>query len=196
MRAQSFLRENYSKSWDYIKEIRKFIYLSILVFFIFAVIGFFVPVPDVLSERILDILRELISRTEGMSQRELISFILTNNLQSGFFAMILGVFLGVFPIISSAVNGFIVGFVGALSVKEAGFSVLFNLLPHGIFELPAIFLSFGMGIKMGSFIFQKKKGQSLRRFFWTSLRVFLSVVLPLLIIAAIIEGTLIFASIG
>jgi stage II sporulation protein M len=196
MKTQSFLRDNYLKSWNYIKEIRSFIYLSILIFFVFAVMGFFVPVPEILSERILDILRELISQTEGMSQGELISFILANNLQSGFFAMLFGVFLGVFPIISSAVNGFIVGFVGALSVKEVGFSVLFNLLPHGIFELPAIFISFGMGIKMGSFIFQKKKWKSLKEFFWNSVRVFLSIVLPLLVIAAIIEGALIFASIG
>jgi uncharacterized membrane protein SpoIIM required for sporulation len=49
-----------------------------------------------------------------------------------------------------------------------------------------------MGIKFGTFIFQKKKMESFEKFFINSLRVFIFVVLPLLFIAAIIEGGLIF----
>jgi len=71
---------------------------------------------------------------------------------------------------------------------------LWRILPHGIFELPAVFIALGMGLKFGGFIFQKEKIKSLREYFWNSLRVFLFVVLPLLIIAGIIEGTLIFFS--
>lgn len=196
MRVQSFLKENYIKSWNYIKEIKNFIYFSILVFVVFALVGFFVPVPEILSERILELLRRLLLGIEGKSRRGLIIYILLNNLQSGFFSMIFGTFLSIFPVISAIINGLLVGFVGALSVEERGFSVLLNLLPHGIFELSAIFISFGMGIKMGSFILQKNQWKSLKKFFWNSIRVFIFVVIPLLIIAAIIEGVLIFASIG
>jgi uncharacterized membrane protein SpoIIM required for sporulation len=57
--------------------------------------------------------------------------------------------------------------------------------------LPAIFVSFGLGIKFGTFIFYKEKMKHFGEFFINSLRVFIFVVLPLLIIAAIIEGSLI-----
>jgi stage II sporulation protein M len=67
-----------------------------------------------------------------------------------------------------------------------------NLLPHGIFELPAIFISFGMGLKFGTFLFYKEKMKKFAEFFSNSLRVFVFVILPLLVIAAIIEGSLIF----
>ena len=70
--------------------------------------------------------------------------------------------------------------------------VLWRIFPHGIFELPAVFISLGLGLKLGTFIFQRNKLKAFAEFFWNSLRVFLFIVLPLLIIAAIIEGSLIF----
>ena len=89
-------------------------------------------------------------------------------------------------------NGYLVGFVASMAVGSGGVIVLWRILPHGIFELPAVFISLGLGLKFGTFIFQKKILESFRRFLWNSLRVFLLIVLPLLIIAAIIEGCLIF----
>ena len=185
------LKGQYVQSWNYIKESKNFIFGAILVFLIFALIGFFVPAPDFLSEQILEFLRNLVDKTSGMSQLELIIFIFNNNLLASFLGMILGFFLGIYPIIASMVNGYLVGFIGVLSINEAGFSVLLRLLPHGIFELPAVFISLGMGIKMGSFIFGNKRLKTFKNYFWNSIRVFVFVVLPLLIIAAVIEGVLI-----
>jgi len=47
-------------------------------------------------------------------------------------------------------------------------------------------------MKIGSFIFQKKKLKSLKEYSLNSLKVFFFVVIPLLIIAGIIEGALMF----
>lgn len=188
------LKEQYKKSWDYIKESRNFIYVIIGIFFFFTLVGFFIPAPGFLSEQILEFIRELIEKTQAMGQGELIKFIFLNNLQSSFFGMIFGVFLGVFPLIVTVVNGYLLGFVALISVESGGFSVLLRLLPHGIFELPAIFISLGIGLKFGMFIFQKRKIDSFKEYFLNSLRVFLFVVIPLLIIAGIIEGSLIFLS--
>ena len=82
--------------------------------------------------------------------------------------------------------------MGSYASNEGGLLILLNLLPHGIFELPAIFLAFGLGLKFGTFWMKKKKIKTLLDYFWNSLRVFLLIILPLLIIAAIIEGILIF----
>ena len=223
------LKEEYKKSWNYIKESRNFIYIIIGIFFVFALIGFFIPASDVLKEQILKLIQGLIEEIQGMSQGELINFI-------------------------------------------EGILVLWRLLPHGIFELPAIFISLGLGLKLGtSLISAKDKGKGIlafiisffsfvfislflissiiifsffwisitflsnnlilnfaqsflflslilisfvlsiflgitilsksdkklvlnnsKKYFWNSLRVFLFIVIPLLIIAGIIEGSLMF----
>ena len=191
MRRKKFdLKREYKDSWDYIKESKNFIYLIIGIFLGFALIGFFVPASENLTKIILEFIEKLLEQTKDMSQLELIRFIFVNNLQSSFFGLIFGVALGIFPVLATVANGYILGFVGKMSFESGGIFVLWRILPHGIFELPAIFISLGLGLKLGSFIFRKEKGKFFRRCFWNSLRVFLFVVIPLLIIAAIIEGSL------
>ena len=103
-------------------------------------------------------------------------YIFLNNLQSSFFGLVLGVFFGIFPIITTIVNGYILGFVSIKVVSVEGIFVLWRLFPHGIFELPAVFISLGLGLKFGSFMFQKKKFDSLKDYFVNSLRVFFFIV--------------------
>lgn len=184
--------QEYKRSWNYIKESREFIYSVALVFFIFAIIGFLFPPPGPILEKILALIEELLEKTQDMSQPELISFIFFNNLQSSFFGIVLGIFLGFIPILFAISNGYLLGFVAAIAVSEGGFLTLWRVFPHGIFELPAVFISLGLGVKLGSFIFQKNKSGSFKKYLFNSLRVFLLVVLPLLVVAAIIEGGLIF----
>tara|TARA_Y100000034_G_scaffold79823_1_gene95787 strand:+ start:1289 stop:1876 length:588 start_codon:yes stop_codon:yes gene_type:complete len=188
------LKEEYKKSWDYIKESKNFIYSTIGIFIVFILVGFIIPPPEFILEQILKFIKELLEKTKDMSQGELIRFILLNNSQISLIGMIFGVLLGIFPVIVTILNGYLLGFVASVSVKQEGFFVLWKLLPHGIFELPAIFISFGLGLKLGTFIFQKNKIKSFKEYFKNSLRVFLFIIIPLLIIAAIIEGVLIFIS--
>ena len=186
------LREEYSKSWKYLVESKRFIFLIILFFFLSAILGFLIPPSEILSDALMDLLKELVEKTQGMNGFELIVFIFFNNLQTSFSGMIFGFLFGILPIVATLINGYIIGFVSSMSVNLKGFSSLLNLVPHGIFELPAVFISLGLGLKFGSFIFEKNKADSFRNFFWNSIRVFLLIVLPLLLIAAIIEGSLIF----
>ena len=182
------LREQYKESWDYIRDSKKFIYFVIAIFFAFAIIGFFVPAPDYLIEQIMSFIEELLEKTKGLSQFQLIRFIFFNNLKSSFFGMILGVVLGIFPVLATIVNGYILGFVSAFSVSNAGVLSLWRLLPHGIFEFPAIFISLGLGLRLGTFVFKKDKQKFFKENILKSLKTFLYIVIPLLIIAGIIEG--------
>jgi stage II sporulation protein M len=191
-RKKNFFRKNYEQSLDYIKKSRNFIYVILILFFLFFLIGYFIPVPESLTNLILEFIEELLRKTEGMSQRELMSFIFFNNLQSSFFGMIFGVVLGIFSVVTTIVNGFLLGFVSSKTAQSEGILILWRLFPHGIFELPALIISMGMGLKLGTFIFQKKKTESFKRYLLDSLRVFLFIVLPLLFVAAIIEVILIF----
>jgi len=185
------LKQEYIKSWNYLKESKKFIYIAIGIFVASFILAFILQPSEILLNYILEFMQELLEKTQGMSVTELTGFIFLNNLKSSFFGMIFGVVLGLFPVLALIANGYILGFVSSLSIAEEGIFSLWRILPHGIFELPAIFISFGLGLKFGSFIFQEKKSEAFRRFLLNSMRVFLFIIIPLLIIAGIIEGTFI-----
>jgi len=194
------LKQEYYQSFKYIKESKNFIYAAILIFFIFVAIGFFFQ--DIinlmfknflginLQDQMLELIKRLLESTKDMSQKELIGYIFFNNVQSSFYAVFFGILFGIMPLFSSITNGYLLGFVALISVKAQGFLVLWKVLPHGIFELPALFISLGLGFKLGTYFFIKKK-KSFFLCILNSLKIFLLIILPLLIIAAIIEGTLI-----
>lgn len=188
-KRKGFFGKYYGDSWSFIKDSRNFIYAAIILFVVSTLIGFIFPV--LFEEQILGFLEDLILETEGKGVLEMIIFLFLNNIQSAFFGMIFGVFIGIFSIFNAIVNGYVLGFVANKVVAVEGIFVLWRILPHGIFELPALFLSLGLGLKMGSFVFQKRAWRSLKEYFIKSLLTFLLVIVPLLIIAAIIEGILI-----
>ena len=87
------------------------------------------------------------------------------------------------------------GFVAKKTVAFEGFSILFRLIPHGIFEIPALIISLALGLKLGMFLFiykEKNKGKEFLTWLKSSIKVFIFVIIPLLVIAGIIEGILIF----
>ncbi len=186
------LKKKYKESWKYIRESKNYIYVIIGVFFTFFLIGLIIPAPPEISEKILEFIQELIDQTEGMNFIELLLFIFLNNLKASLMGLIFGIFLGVLPIIFSLANGYLLGFVSAVVTKEEGLISLWKLMPHGIFELPAVFISLGLGIKLGTFIFKKEKIETFREYAIKSFNSFILIIIPLLIIAAIIETSLIF----
>jgi stage II sporulation protein M len=168
------------------------IYSIISIFFVFALLGFFIPVSKEIMDIILGYLQQILEQTKDMSMLQLISFIFLNNLQASFLGLTFGLVLGIFPVLFTILNGYVLGIVASLSVSQEGIYSLLNLFPHGIFELPAVFISLGMGLKLGAFIFQKNKKEFFKKNISRSAKVFLFIILPLLLIAAIIEGVLIF----
>ena len=183
------IKENYKFCWNYIKETKNFIWIIFGIFLVFALLGFFVPVPSQISDQLLKYIQELLGQTAGMNVFQLISFIFLNNSRSSLFGMLFGIALGIFPVFVALFNGYVLGFVSRRSVNAEGIFILWKLFPHGIFELPAVFLSLAMGVKLGTSLIDGKG--KFKENFYSSLRVFISVVIPLLIIAATIEGTLI-----
>ena len=191
-KRKGFFRENYRESVGYIKDSRNFIYSIIIIFLSFSFIGFFVPVPPMLEARILEFIGELLRKTGGLSQLELIKFIFFNNIQSSFIGMLFGIILGIFPVTAAVANGYLLGFVAEKTAEAGGISILWRIFPHGIFELPALFISLGLGLKLGTFILKKNKLKTLAIYLLKSIKAFFYIVVPLLIIAAIIEGSLVF----
>jgi len=185
------LLEEYKKCWSYIRESKRYIYVIIGIFLFFILLGLFIPVPSAVYGKIIDYIKGILEQTKGMSLGQIIFFIIVNNLQSTFLGIFLGAVIGIFPVINTVLNGYILGVVSSMSINESGILSLWRLFPHGIFELPAVLISLGLGLKFGTFIFKKDRFGSFKNYLINSLRIFLLVVIPLLIIAGIIEGSLI-----
>jgi stage II sporulation protein M len=183
------IKVQFKDAVEYIKESMMHIYFVIAVFILGTLIGFFYPENFTFLNKLIE---DLIGKTIGLNPLELIFFIMQNNALSALFGLTGGIFLGIFPVMSGLLNGIVLGYVLAISAGSIGLGEFWRLLPHGIFELPAIFIALGVGVKLGGFIFSKEKLGELKRRFYGGINVFLIIVLPLLIIAAVIEGLLIF----
>lgn len=179
-----------------------------LMFLLFLVVGIFTyrAMGTVMEsngeyEGIKTALREFFSHkgvASDITNFEIMLELIQNNVE----ACVIGIVLGfipiiIFPYLSTAFNGMIIGVVLRLWV-EGGNSlmsaIVLGLLPHGITELTAMFLSTGMGsfasISILRMIFRKRKEGSptLKELCKMIGMSFATVVIPLLVISAVIEA--------
>ncbi len=166
-KEQFSFKKEYWHCWGFLKDSRHYIYIILLLFLIFGALGFFFEglIDQMfkalfnmnLNEQILGYLEKLLLETQGMNQRELIGFIFLNNFQSSLTGFLFGAIYGIFPLFATIINGYLLGFVGILSVKQEGILVLWRILPHGIFELPAVFISLALGLRFGDDLLRKSR---------------------------------------
>ena len=179
MNLKKFFKEGYKDSWSVIKKFKTFIFIAIGIFVLISIIGFIFPIFFV--DEINLIIQNLSLEFANLTLLQTIIKIFSNNLMASIYSMFLGLGLGIMPLFNTVLNGYILGFVGNLAVAEGGFGVLLRLLPHGIFEIPAILVSVGSGLFLAeSFIKNvlKVKKSSIRKIIIFGLAV---IILPLLI---------------
>lgn len=189
-KKKNWIYSNFILSLKYIKDSKNYILFASLLLLFSVIIGF--AFPSLFEKQVLKVVEDLINQTEGLSGLGLINFIIFNNMKSAFFGLIFGVLFAIVPFIVTIVNGYVLGFVMNKSISVEGILVLWRLFPHGIFEIPAVLISIGLGLKLGTFLFNRKLRKiGFKRLIKISLKVFLLVIVPLLIIAGVIEGLLI-----
>ena len=103
--------------------------------------------------------------------------------------IILGLLMCGFPMFSAFINGGLLGWFA----QEEGLVVFLAISPHGIFEIPAFLLSASIGLRLGREVLKRKGERHLKEVLGDGLRVYLILILPLLLIAALIESALIVA---
>ncbi|CAI6085435.1 stage II sporulation protein M [Cohnella sp. JJ-181] len=89
--------------------------------------------------------------------RTMFGLIFVNNLVATAFAMYLGIAACIMPLFSLALNGLVMGYLfGQLADEGANIWPLIarGILPHGILELPAVFLAAAYGILLGARLLQ------------------------------------------
>lgn len=119
---------------------------------------------------------------------DFIASIFLHNLLAAYVAMCFVTLFGVLPMAMGLLNGLLLGWFAAQVLSMYGPETLMELLPHGAFEIPAVLIAWGVGIWRG-FGFRVSGGSSSIFERWKEAhRVFVSIVLPLLFLAAVIEG--------
>ena len=122
---------------------------------------------------------------------EVFGIIFLNNTLKSLISLLTGFFFGIFPLFFIFINGYLIGVVVFVKGSEVGIqTILLALLPHGIFEIPAVILASAYGMRLGSLFYRKVfKGETIDmgdalRFF---LRKFLKIIVPILLVAAFVE---------
>jgi uncharacterized membrane protein SpoIIM required for sporulation len=123
-------------------------------------------------------------------------FIFTNNLRATIVILLGGITsFSVLGMIAYLVNITLVGLVMGV-FKLIGYSPLTlfaaGLLPHGIFEIPALMLTTAMMLRIGALMVTPQIGKSMGQVIFELLadwlKIFIGVVVPLLAVAALIEA--------
>ncbi len=196
-KKENYFQQETELAWRYIKKSKNYITVVSGIFVLLFLIGFSFPylappeLLDPLLEQVKIWVEELMEETAGKGFVEMWAFIFFNNTSIALISLFSGFLLGVIPIFLLISNGLVIGLISSIVTKEVGLFSLWRLLPHGIFEIPAIILSFALGIKFAGFILKKNFKKEFKILLKDSIRAFIFIIVPLLVLAAIIEAFLI-----
>ncbi len=176
---------------EYVRFIWPYAIIMAFVFFGALVAGYssaasFPSMADALRESFSSRFQSIMT----MSPLFIMLAIFLNNAFVSLLFLVLGLALGILPVVFIAFNGYLVGVIAYLAAQERGpLFILLALLPHGILELPMVFLAAGIGLRLGHQVFSALIGKPTRikREFKDGLIFYFRWILPLLLVAAIIE---------
>lgn len=179
------------------RELFKIFWISLVIFFLCWAVSYFVFYSNQdLTAGLFNTISQMFQENGVYTESGGISFfaLLFNNIRASALMAILGIIPFLFlPAIILGYNAVIIGIACAFSMAMGtGVSFLvLALLPHGIFEIPALILSAALGIYLCKELVKKLVGRSrLASFsgvFLSMLRFYLCVILPLLVVAALVE---------
>ena len=181
-----------TEAMAYLVPLRPYLLVIITLFLLATAAGYVSAYfnPDIIDE-LMGQFEESYGWIADESPTMIMLFIFANNTINSFIAMLLGTFFGIWPVIFILINGFFIGVVVFSLLQEYSILVVLSgLLPHGIIELPMIFISASIGLRLGVLAFQKIFTIKEIRFkyeMFSAIRFFVTVIVPLLFIAAIIE---------
>ncbi len=177
----------------YLGRLKPYLTTSLLLFGIGIVIGLMIMqrYPS-LAGYFADTLANFVKNFAGMPRIQLAAAIFLNNALKTLFAILFGTLLGIVPAIFLLGNGVALGVAWTLSSDARGpWLSLLSLLPHGILELPAVFLGTSIGLMIGLTAFKRltRRGETtVASELAQALQYFCTVIVPLLLAAALVEA--------
>ena len=184
-----YIKKLYRGSFRDLREAGNTILIAVALFLICISIGMVHPS---LSDDTLSSMKSLAKHLSGKSITVLVLTIFLKNSLSTVLSILTGPFLGIIPISGAMINGLLLGST-LTYIKEINQPyALIYLFPHGLFEFPAMFMAWGLGLWQGIWFFEKQRDDSFKERRNKALRILFIIILPLLLVAAIIEGTSIY----
>jgi stage II sporulation protein M len=174
----------------YLRSIRVYIVLSVMIFALTAVMGYFAASLN--SEMAASMLKELEMLKWIMDQPPVMIMIIIflKNFMACIMSVLLGLGFGLLPLLVVVTNGFMLGVVSYNVIQKAGpLYLLAGILPHGIIELPVVLVSIAVGFRLGYLVALSILGEKADIVKETKMAVHLLVyrIMPLLLLAAFIE---------
>lgn len=168
---------------DLIKRYRGYVAIASLLFFSSLTVGLIhAAIDPSIPKEFLSELRPLAEALMNLDGWKLAVIIFVNNSVKVLGSIVLGIVFGIFPIFSLLANGYLIGIIAQYHGPVV---FLAGIVPHGIFEIPALLLGAGAGIGLGWTAVKRRS--ELKADIDRSLKMFLKVVMPLLLMASLIE---------
>jgi stage II sporulation protein M len=144
-----------------------------------------------LAQKLENELTSFIKLFRSLPKLQLVGAIFLNNALKSLIVIVLGAFFGLLPIVFLVVNGAAIGVAVVVSSQARGVwqSILF-LMPHGLLELPAVLLATSIGLMLGGHLVRRIFGETattLTHELGAALKFFLTIIVPILIVAAVVE---------
>jgi stage II sporulation protein M len=120
----------------------------------------------------------------------LLLLLFINNAIKALGVVVLGILLGIPPLLFLGLNGFIIGGVGSMLESASGWRyAVVSLAPHGVVEIAVILLATALGLTIGveSIKWLLRRESRVKPQLSDCLKVYLKWILPGLALAAIIE---------
>ena len=175
------------------RTIKPYILILSLIFVAAFLAG--ILAPSSTRQQMTEAFQVVVDNYRGLTGGKLFFTILLHNVVATIFLLISGVIVGIIPTFAIGTNGFVLGVVYRQTAEAMGYSkAALKVLPHGVFELPALLIAASYGLWLGVMAIRRmrvKESTLLRFHIEHAFRRYLTVVFPLLVVAAGIETALI-----
>jgi len=190
VRPTGFLGFLFGRQAEYVRRLKPLFAICVIGFSFSLFTGYVLgdKIPQTLLEEIVGSLPDLGELDITM----IFLFIIFNNVIKSFVWMILGVIGSIPPLFFAVLNGFFLGHFTYNIALETSFGfIVAALVPHGIIEIPTILLSSAAGMGLGYALINRFRGRgSLRAEMGKALLLFITKIVPFLVISAVVEVTL------
>ena len=169
----------------------RWIFIAVFLFGTGVAFGLATPASNSLPSEYISVFEEQFASILALPKPLIALFIFLKNTLALLISFVLSPIFCLVPILALITNGWMIAFVSTLVIKEESLGFLLaGLLPHGIFELPALILGQAAALSFGTMailaLFKKERRNLLLPSLKQNLR-YLIVALALLLPAAIIE---------
>ncbi len=184
------------KYFKIFKEIKKIIIFMTILFILFLIISLIYNTITYQNNSDLKESKEIYDIYLKVRYKETFIgnffYVLIHNIFSSFLQIITGIAFAIFPLFIIIAQGISNGNSIIYTYRMDGLFYSLLIVPHSIFEIPSMIISCSLGIKIFLSLFKSKNRiKDMIQEYKNSIIVFLFIIIPLLIIASIIESLLI-----